>query len=105
VIVRLHVGVLGDFVRHPGIVGPQETRVLPILVPPDDMHIGVPRVGIAFRDSAGREWLRHDDGKLTHPTPEEMTAFTKQSPGAYTLETHPTLGLATKPEDHRGWRL
>ncbi len=105
VIVRTHVGNLGDYVRYPGTLGPEETRELRVVVPPDDMHIGMPRVSIMFRDSAGRQWLRSEHGTLTHPTQPAIDAFTKDSPGAYTWETHPMRGLKTTPEDHRGRRL
>jgi len=105
VIVRTHVGVLGDYVRYPTTLGPGETRGLRILVPPDDMHIGTPRVSIVFRDSAGRMWMRGEHGALTTPTQAEIQAFIKDSPGAYTQDTHPTLALGTGPEAHRGRRI
>lgn len=105
VVVRTHVGNLGDFVRQPGTLGPGETRELRILVPPHDMHIGMPRVDIMFRDSAGIQWMRRSDGGLNQPTDHDVQALMQESPGAYTTENHPTLGLGRDLDAHRGRRL
>ncbi len=105
VVVRVKVGVLGEFVRLPGTLGPGETRELRILVPPDDMHIGSPQVSVMLRDSAGRQWKRSGDGALTQPDENEIRVFMQDSPGAYTLENHPTLSLGRGLEAHRGRRV
>jgi hypothetical protein len=41
-----------------------------------------------------------EDGKLIHPTWEELNVFTVDSPGP----DYP-IDFATKPPNHRGWRL
>jgi hypothetical protein len=105
VVVRTHVGNLGDYVRQPGTLGPGETRELRILVPPDDMHIGMPRVDILLRDSAGAQWMRRSDGAFTQPSVDDVKAFMQESPGAYPLEKHPTLNAGRGLDAHRGRRL
>jgi hypothetical protein len=105
VVVRTDVGVLGEYVRFTGALGPGETRRLGILVPPIDLRSSLPTVSIMFSDSAGAVWIRGDDGALAHPKDGEVETFAKESPGAYTVESHPTLSLGRGPEANRGRRL
>jgi hypothetical protein len=105
VVIRIGLGVSGSFVRHPGILGPHEGRILSILLPGSLRADPAPEV--MFFDRAGVIWIRNGHtGKLSQVDKiDDMLAFQRADPGAYpSVDAHPILRLVVSPEDHRGQR-
>jgi hypothetical protein len=101
VAMQVEVGVRGTFVRDLGVLGPGETRELQIEVP--GYLKSMPRPDIAFKDSAGRKWVRRGTGEILEGDPNP--AF-QLDPGAYmSIEKHPTLGVDKPWEERRGTKV
>lgn len=100
--IELDLGVRGSFIRTPMVLGPGETREFPIEAPAYPR--GFPAVSIVFTDSAGHRWLRTSTGELRSPRANEEGRF-RESPGAYSESSHPTLAKGHSLEAQMGRHL
>lgn len=94
VVFQAPCGVRGTFVKHIGLLAPNETRDIRVYLP------GAPRASqyppnIAFTDSAGRYWYRRGDrGALKQIRSSQVEELIKEDPGAYeSIDEHPTLHM------------
>jgi len=103
VLVQVGVGVRGTFVRTLNVLGPNEMRELRIVVPGYLKFL--PEPDIAFKDAAGRQWVRRGSGEMRQLKRGKQPDF-QESPGAYeSADTHPTMNVGFTLEAQRGRKV